>query len=116
MNLFYPDCADMVWHAWKEGDTYVRAFMEQILGHLAWSLGLVVNLIDPEVVTVSGYVLNNKPEWIDLISQKVIQWVIPVNGRTIKLQPSISTVEDELRVVACYDYCCELVGKRLAII
>ncbi len=112
INTLPPrDIMEYVWLAWQQGDTYVRAVMDQVLGHLAWGLGLVINLDDPDVIVAGGYVLKNKPDWLEILRQKVSAWAIPVNGHPIDLRSSQSDIQDELRVIACNYFGRQILGS-----
>lgn len=44
----------LLWEAWKLGDPYARDFMRRVFERLAWSLGIVMDLIDPELILACG--------------------------------------------------------------
>lgn len=89
---------DLLWQAWKSEDTYAREFMRPVLDRLAWALGVLVNLIDPELVLASGYVLANRPEWIEQICWRAQQWILFSPARHIQMVSAKASLEDELRV------------------
>lgn len=90
-------CMEMLWDAWKIGDSYAREFMRPVFEHLAWSLGILMNVLDPELVLACGYVLANRPEWIEEIRNRAQQWTLYSPARPIPLLPGQASVEDELR-------------------
>ncbi len=89
-----------VWEMWKQGDTFLRTYMNRIFGWLGWGLGLIVNILDPDSVCFGGYVLRNRPEWIQEIISKSEQWILHSARRNIAFESSRVTIEDELRVIA----------------
>jgi predicted NBD/HSP70 family sugar kinase len=93
-----------IWKAWKAGDSYLRAVMEQVFDRLGWGLGLVINLNDPEHVAMGGYVLANKPEWIEEVIRRAQRWILHSGIRTTKFEESRVTGEDELRVIGSSFY------------
>ncbi len=93
-----------IWKAWKAGDSYLRAVMEQVFDRLGWGLGLVINLNDPEYVAMGGYVLANKPEWIEEVVRQAQRWILHSGIRATKFEESRVTSEDELRVIGSSFY------------
>jgi predicted NBD/HSP70 family sugar kinase len=87
-----------LWEAWNLGDSYARDFMRPILERLAWSLGIVMNLIDPELILACGYVLAGRREWVDEIRQRAQQWTVYSPTRPIPLVSGQASMEDQLRV------------------
>jgi predicted NBD/HSP70 family sugar kinase len=90
----------MIWEAWQLGDSYANDFMRRVFELLGSSVGTLMNLLDPELVLASGYVLERRPEWVKEIIRKAEQWTMFSRFRPIPLQLSETTVEDELRVTA----------------
>jgi N-acetylglucosamine repressor len=90
----------MIWEAWQLGDSYANDFMRRVFELLGSSIGTLMNLLDPELVLASGYVLERRPEWVKEIIRKAEQWTMFSRFRPIPLQLSETTVEDELRVTA----------------
>jgi len=95
------EAIEAIWTAWSAGDGYARAFMDPIFDRLGWGLGLVVNLLDPEVVVMGGYVLKDRPEWIDEIVRRSQRWILHGAVRKTRFEPSRVTPEEELRVIGC---------------
>ncbi|MCC7408580.1 MAG: ROK family protein [Phycisphaeraceae bacterium] len=91
-----------VWEAWQQGDEVVRNLMEPTFNRLAWALGAVVNFMDPQQVTVGGYVLFNKPAWLEQIRERSTQYILRGDKRTVLVEPGRATREDELRVIAAW--------------
>jgi glucokinase len=98
-NMKVRDAIEQVWQAYKTGDNYSRACMEQVLDLLARSLGLVVNLLDPEVVTLGGYVLKQHGDWVESLRQRAQRWILNAADRKTKYMASRASLEDELRYV-----------------
>jgi N-acetylglucosamine repressor len=95
----------ILWEAWKRGDAYAQDFMRRVFDRLASSLGILMNLLDPELILISGYVLENHPEWIEEIRRRAEQWAFHAPLRPIPLRAAEATLEDELRVTgALYFY------------
>ncbi len=75
--------------------------MEPTLDALAWGLGLVVNLLDPDVVVTGGYVLQDCGKWLEEIEKRAQQWILYAAKRDAGiLRPAQVTLEDEMRVIA----------------
>jgi predicted NBD/HSP70 family sugar kinase len=91
---------DILWEAWRKGDTYAHDFMRRVFDLLAPSLGSLMNLLDPEIILASGYVLENRPEWVEEVRRRTEQWTLYSPCRPIPLRMSEATSEDELRVTA----------------
>lgn len=87
-----------LYEAWKAGDSYARGFMRPVFERLAWSLGIIMDLIDPELILACGYLLANQPEWVEEILQRTQQWTLYSPSRPIPLVPGHASLEDELRV------------------
>ncbi len=89
-----------IYQMWQVGDTFVRAYMDRIFSWLGWGLGLIVNILDPDIVRFGGYVLKERREWIQEIVSKSEQWILHAQTREIALEESLVTLEDELRTIA----------------
>ncbi len=87
-----------LWDAWKLRDSYARDFMRPVFEHLAWSLGIVMDLVDPELVLACGYVLSDHPEWVEEIRNRAQQWTLYSPARPIPFTLGQASVEDQLRV------------------
>jgi len=95
---------EQLWNAWQQGDTYVRAVMDAVLDRLAWGLGLVLNLFDPEIVAVHGYVLEGKGAWLAEIKRRAERWTLHAARRRNRVEFGLARLEDEMRVAACRFY------------
>ena len=51
-------------------DAYVNTLVEEILDRVAWGVSVVENLIGPDVIVLSGYVLAGRTSWRDRILKK----------------------------------------------
>ncbi len=87
-----------LYEAWKAGDSYARGFMRPVFEQLAWSLGIVMDLMDPELILACGYLLANRPEWVEEILHRAQEWTLYSPSRSIPLIPGHASLEDELRV------------------
>jgi glucokinase len=92
---------EAIHQAWLDGDTYARAAMADVFERLASALGTVINLLDPDHVAVSGYVLENKPRWLEEIASRCERWVVYEGRRRIRIEPARAGIDDELRAIAC---------------
>jgi glucokinase len=90
-----------VWQAWQRGDTFTHAMMDPVFDKLAWGLGVVVNLFDPDVIVAGGYVLKDRPAWISEVERRAQRWILHAAKRRTSLVSAQATLEDELRVAAC---------------
>jgi len=90
--------------AWTAGDSYVRSVLDQVFDRLGWGLGLVMNLMDPEYVAMGGYVLADRPEWMDEIVRRAQRWILHAALRKTQFAPSRVTQDDELRVIGSSYY------------
>jgi len=96
------DGIEHIYRAWKNGDSYTRVAMEPIFDQLGWGLGLVVNLYDPQAISAGGYVIADKPEWLDEIRRRAERWTLHPAKRDLPLQPARTTIDDTLRVAALH--------------
>jgi len=92
-----------LWQAWQGGDTYAHAVMDEVLDRLGWGLGLVLNLLDPELVAVHGYVVQDKPAWLGELHRRSARWTLHAARRDNRVEFGIAELADEMRVAAC-DY------------
>jgi predicted NBD/HSP70 family sugar kinase len=91
-----------IWQAWLAGLPGARDLINQVLDHLAWGLGLLTNLIDPSVVVASGYVLQNKAQWIEQINNRAQPWILHADRRSLSLMAGKATALDYLRIIASH--------------
>ena len=64
-------------------------------------MGLVINLMDPDHVAISGYVLADKPQWIEEVVRRSQRWILHAARRRSVIVPARATLEDELVALAC---------------
>lgn len=88
----------ILWEAWKSGDAYAHDFMRRAFDRIATAVGIVMNLLDPELILTGGYVLENRPEWVEEIRNRAQPCTLDSPLRPIPLRPGEATLEDELRV------------------
>ncbi|MFA9479550.1 ROK family protein [Phycisphaerales bacterium AB-hyl4] len=91
---------DAVYEAWLAGDGAVVSVMEKVLDDLARTLATALNMLDPDQVLASGYVLQNHPQWLDQLEQRMRRWVFQLDRRNLRLVPEHTDVEQVLRVAA----------------
>ncbi len=91
---------EQLWQTWQAKDPFARKIIDPVLDRLAWGLGLAVNLIDPELIIAGGYVLANKPEWIEQVQRRAQPWILHAGTRSVEIVPGGASLEDELRVIA----------------
>jgi hypothetical protein len=71
----------------------------------------LLNLLDPELVLTCGYLLENRPEWVEEIRCRAEQWTLHSPLRPIPLRPGQASLEDELCVTGTL-YSCQLNKNR----
>jgi len=89
-----------LWQAWQDDEPGAKELIDPILNTLAWGAGLMMNLIDPEVVIAGGYVLENKPAWVRQIALRAKPWILHADARPIRFVAAQATTEDCLRIIA----------------
>ena len=92
---------ERIWQAWDAGDTFAHAVMDRVFDSLAWGVGLIVNLFDPDILVAGGYVLKDRPAWVLEVERRAQRWILHAPRRHTTLTPAQATREDEMRVVAC---------------
>ncbi len=90
---------DSIWGAWLAGDSFARAAMDAVLDRLAWGVGLVVNLFDPDVIIAGGYVLKDHDGWIEEVQRRSQRWILHAGRRQTQIISSQVSIEDELRAL-----------------
>ncbi len=91
---------EQVWENWSKKDSQAHDVMEPVLDHLAWGVGLLVNMLDPETVVAGGYVLQGRPAWIDELRQRSRGLIVGGVRRTIDLRSGQVDVVELLRTAA----------------
>lgn len=95
------EAIELIWCAWKGGDKEIRTCMEDVFDQLSRALGLIMNLLDPEMIVFGAYVLSGRPEWLKEIKRRSQQWTFDSSERTTRIDLSQVTIEDQLRAIAC---------------
>ncbi len=91
---------ELLWQEWQRKEPAAHALMNPVLDYLAWGLGLLVNLLDPELIVAGGYVLQNKPEWMQEVTRRAKPWILYGEDRELALAASQAAPQDYLRVIA----------------
>jgi len=94
------DAIDRIHRAWMNGDSFARSIMDSVLDRLAWGTGIVVNLFDPAMLVAGGYVLSGRTDWIDEIRRRSERWVLHAGKRSLRVESSSASLEDDLRTLA----------------
>lgn len=89
-----------IWRAWEQGDAYTRRTMAPIFDRLAWGLSMPINIIDPDLVRVGGYVLRDRQAWIDELSKRLRPYLFNGSKRKLILESGRARLEDQQRVAA----------------
>ena len=95
-----PVALQFIWRAWKERDPVARAVMEPVLDRMAWGLSLAVNLHDPDIVRLRGYVLQDRRAWVDQLARRVKPLLIHGEKRKLRMEPARASLRDVLRTSA----------------
>ena len=93
-----------IFNAWQAGDTYVRTTMNRVLDRLGWALGLLMNLVDPEMVVFNGYVLRDHPDWVERVIESSKAWTLHAAHRHTRFIQCQTKRDDLLRASGCYFY------------
>lgn len=91
---------EMISRAWGGGDGYARCLVDDVLDRLGWGLGVAVNLADPDLVVMGGYVFTGCPPWADEVRRRAERWIFRSTRRKIVFRLTRVTPADELRVAA----------------
>jgi len=89
-----------LWEAWQAGDSYARAVVDQVLDRLAWAMGIVINLADPNLMIMGGYVLADKQAWVDELKTKSQRWIVHAARRENPIVLGETNDQDILRTIA----------------
>lgn len=101
------------WQAWLAGDSFVRGAMEAVLDQIAWGAGLAVNLYDPQVVVVGGYVLKGRDAWIEEIFRRSQRWILHAGKRNdLRFVSARAGDEDLCQLIALLNFHGDLLGRR----
>lgn len=99
-----------IWEAWCAGDGLARGSMEPVLAKLAWGLAIAVNLYDPAVVTLSGYVFDGHDRWIDEVVRRARPQIMQEARRQLQFEALPIDPSSLLREVAVGAYFSNAVG------
>lgn len=89
-----------IWQAWQQNDDLARDTMELVFDKLAWTLSIALNLIDPDLVRIDGYVLRDRQAWIDELLTRVRPQLLRGSDRAITLESARATLLDQQRIAA----------------
>jgi len=89
-----------VWQQWHAGDGRAEALMEPVFDRLAWGLSALVNMLDPELVILGGYVLRRREAWIERVIERSRLGVLYGESWRATIITARATTEDHLRAVA----------------
>ena len=99
-NLLPRQAIELVHDAYAAGDSFARDTMDRVFERLAWGVGLVTNLFDPEAIVMGGYILQNKPAWHEQIAERSKRWTMHAGKRDLRFVGARATIADELRLAA----------------
>lgn len=91
---------EQLYRAWCDGDKTARALMDEVLDQLAWGLGLTFNMLDPDQVICTGYVLKDREAWIEQIVRRSRRWILHGTDRELAVISGRASVRDYLQVIA----------------
>lgn len=81
-------------------DPYASTLVDEFLDRVAWCVSLIVNMIEPDVIILSGYGLEGREKWRERILQKARALILYGESKNIRLEfPKVSQ-EDRLRDLA----------------
>ena len=98
------EAIEQIWKAWQEGDNYVRAMTEQVFERFGWAVGMVMNLLDPDVFTFGGYFFSGRKEWMREVCRRSERWIFKLATRNTRFELGKIVFEDELRIAAVNFY------------
>ncbi|MFS0821483.1 ROK family transcriptional regulator [Bacillus sp. 1P02SD] len=82
--------------ALNEGDGVCYQIVEEIVSHLSTSIINLIQLLSPEVIILSGEIVQGNPIFIDLLKEKVSKHVIPILREEVNIQPTSLGAEFEM--------------------
>lgn len=89
-----------IWQAWQQNDYLARYAMGLVFDKIAWTLSIALNLIDPDLVRIDGYVLRDRQAWIDELLTRVRPQLLRGSDRAITLESARATLLDQQRIAA----------------
>lgn len=82
--------------ALNEGDRLCYEIMEEIVSHLSTSITNIIHLLNPEVIILSGEIVQENSIFIDLLNKTVSKRVIPILKDEVNIQPTSLEAEFEM--------------------
>lgn len=79
--------AETVGNAAKQGDEAALRIFEEVGDYLAQGIGVLTNLLNPEVIYIGGGISLNGKFFFDLVNQKASAYLLPPN-KGLKILPS----------------------------
>lgn len=83
-----------------KGDRYVQKTTEQFLDRVAWAVSIVINMMAPEVIVLSGYALQGRASWKERILSRAREYTLFGKTAPIQLEFPLLGPEDYLRELA----------------
>jgi predicted NBD/HSP70 family sugar kinase len=82
------------------GDSYANTIVQELIRRCAWAISVVVNILHPDVIVMSGYVLEERPEWLNRILVTAKSLILYGENEMIRLEFPKAGAEDYLRDLA----------------
>jgi N-acetylglucosamine repressor len=82
--------------ALKEGDTLCLQIMEEIVSHLSSGIINTIHLLNPEVIILSGEIVQENDLFVNLLKRYVTMQVIPILKEEVNIQPTSLGAEFEM--------------------
>lgn len=67
-------------------DAYVKNVVDQLIDDIAWGVALMVNIVKPGVIVLSGYVLEGREKWKKQIEKRSKQYIVSKGKEGIRLE------------------------------
>jgi predicted NBD/HSP70 family sugar kinase len=78
----------------KNKESYAVTLVDELLDQCAWAVSVIMNLFDPDVVVLSGYVVGGRESWKQRIREKARGLVLYGEGQVIPLDfPRLKLVD-----------------------
>ena len=82
--------------ALKEGDLLCLQILDEIVSHLASGIINTIHLLNPEVIILSGEIVQESDLFVDLLKSCVSKKVIPILKEEVNIQPTSLGAEFEM--------------------
>ncbi|PFP27647.1 transcriptional regulator [Bacillus sp. AFS073361] len=82
--------------ALKEGDPLCLQILDEIVSHLASGIINTIHLLNPEVIILSGEIVQESDLFVDLLKSCVSKKVIPILKEEVNIQPTSLGAEFEM--------------------